>query len=136
MTEITTYECDYCGEIFEDEEECVHHEWACRYAELVKTEKCEPLRLFDVLGAEINGFNYPNCDDIGAVEVYSNAWAQFINDYFEECGYEHPVRMVYDQCQAFGLWYYDSEYHYGDWRSYEEVLEDILSIGKKFGKGA
>ncbi len=136
MTEITTYECDFCGQVFDDEEECIRHEWKCRYEELLKTENCEPLKLWNVLGAEINGFDYPKCDDIGAVEIHSYAWAQFINDYFDYMGYEHPVKIKMGLIDYYGLWYYDPEYHYGEWRSYEEVLEDIQAIGKKFNQGA
>ena len=40
------------------------------------------------------------------------------------------------QVQKYGMWFYDSEYRYGEWRSYEEVLEDIQAIGKKFNQGA
>ena len=136
MTEITTYECDYCGEIFEDEEECIRHEWKCRYDELMETDHNEPMKMYNLEGEEIEGFNYPTCDEIGAVEIYSYAWAQFINDYFEYCGYELPVRIVMGQVEKYGLWYYDPEYHYGEWRSYKEVLEDIQAIGKKFNQGA
>lgn len=136
MTEITTYECDFCGQVFDDEEECVHHEWKCRYEDLCKSENCEPLKLFNLDGKEINGFNYPKCDEIGAVEIHSYAQAQFINDYFDEMGYEVPIKIVMGLIDYYGLWYYDPEYHYGEWRSYEEVLEDIQSIGKKFGVGA
>lgn len=136
MTEITTYECDYCGQIFDDEEECIHHEWICRYNDLCKTEDCEPLRLWEVDGAEIKGFDFPSCDDIGAVEIHSLAWAIFINDYFEENGYEKPIKCHGGMIDYEGLWYYDHEYHYGEWRSYDEVLNGILEIGKKFEKGA
>ena len=59
MTEITTYECDFCGQVFDDEAECIDHEWKCRYEDLCKTENCEPLKMFDVFGKEINGFDYP-----------------------------------------------------------------------------
>lgn len=136
MTEITTYECDFCGQVFDDEEECAHHEWKCRYEDLCKTENCEPLKLYNLDGTEVNGFDYPICDNLGAVEIYSYAWAQFINDYFEEMGYEVPIRIVMGQVERYGLWYYDPEYRYGEWRSYEEVLEDVQEIGKKFGVGA
>ena len=37
MTEITTYKCDFCGQVFDDEEECIRHEWKCRYEDLYKT---------------------------------------------------------------------------------------------------
>jgi hypothetical protein len=136
MTEINTYKCDFCGQTFDDEEECIYHEWKCRYEELCRTENCELLRLFYVGGDEIDGFNYPDRDEIGAVEVHSYAWAQFINDYFDEQGYEGPIHIVMGQVEHYGLWYFDPEYHYGEWRSYEEVLEDIQEIGKKFNQGA
>ena len=84
MREITTYECDFCGQVFDDEAECVHHEWKCRYNDLCGTENCEPLKMWNLEGYEIEGFDYPECDEIGAVEIHSYAWAQFINDYFED----------------------------------------------------
>ena len=136
MTEITTYKPDSCGQVSDDYDDCCPHEWKCRYEDLRGTENCEPLKLFDLEGKEIEGFNYPKCDEIGAVEIHSYAWAQFINDYFEEMGYDVPIRIVMGQVERYGLWYYDPEFHYGAWRSYEEVLEDIQKIGKKFNQGA
>lgn len=136
MIEITTYKCDYCGEIFNDEEECLHHEWKCRYLDMCAEEDCDHLRLFNLYGTEIQDFSYPDCDEIGAVEVNSYRQARFINDYFEECGYVPPVRIDCGIVETYGLWYYDPEYHYGEWRSYSEVSEDIQKIGKKFNQGA
>ena len=52
MTEITTYECDFCGQVFDDEAECIHHEWKCRYEELCKSENCEPLIILNVMKLE------------------------------------------------------------------------------------
>lgn len=136
MTEITAYKCDLCGQIFNDEAECDRHEWECRYKELCKTEKCEPLKLWNAFGVEINGFDLPNCSDIGAVEIHSYAWAQFINNYFIEMGYEQPICTIKGQIEYCGLYYYDSKYYDGEWRSYKEALEDIQKIGKKFNQRA
>ena len=69
------------------------------------------------------------------MEFHSYLQAQFINDYFDEIGYEVPIKIVMGLIDHYGLWYYDPEYHYGEWRSYEEVLEDIQEIGKKFNQG-
>ena len=33
MTEIKTYKCDFCGQVFNDAEECICHEWKCNYEE-------------------------------------------------------------------------------------------------------
>ena len=136
MIIIKTYKCDFCGQVFDDEEECIHHEWKCKYEELCRSENCEPLKLFNVEGEEIKGFDYSKCDEIVAVEIHSYAQAQFINDYFEEMGYEVPIKIVKGLIDHYGLWYYDPEYHYGEWRSYEEALEDIQKIGEKFNQGA
>lgn len=136
MREITTYECDYCGQVFDDEAECVHHEWRCRYNDLCGTENCEPLKLFTPEGERIEGFEYPECDEIGAVEIHSYAWAQFINDYFEDMGYEKPIKINNGIVERYGLWYYDPEYHYGEWRNYDKILKDILDIGVKFNQKA
>ena len=136
MTEITTYKCDFCGQVFDDEQECIHHEWKCRYEDLCKNENCEPLKLFNIDGEEIKGFDYPECDEIGAAEVHSYTQAQFINDYFEEQGYEKPVKINNGIVSHYGLWYYDPEYRYGEWRNYEEILKEILDIGVKFNQRA
>ena len=136
MTEIKTYKCDFCGQMFDDVEECIHHEWKCRYEDLCKSENCEPLKRFNVEGEEIKGFDYSKCDEIVAVKIHSYAQAQFINDYFEEMGYEVPIKIKMGQVEHYGLWYYDPEYHYGEWRSYEEAIEDIQKIGEKFNQGA
>ena len=136
MTVIKTYKCGLCGQVLDDEEECIHHEWKCKYEELCRSENCEPLKLFNVEGEEIKGFDYSKYDEIVAVEIHSYAQAQFINDYFEEMGYEVPIKIKMGQVEHYGLWYYDPEYHYGEWRSYEEALEDIQKIGEKFNQGA
>lgn len=44
MTEITTYKCDFCGQVFDNEEECSNHECQCRYEALREAENCEPLK--------------------------------------------------------------------------------------------
>lgn len=136
MTEITTYKCDFCGQVFDDEQECIHHEWKCRYEDLCKNGNCKPLKLFKVDGEEIDGFNYPDCDEIGAIEIYSYTQAQFINDYFEEQGCGSPIRIVDGFVESYGLWYFDSEYLYGDWRSYEKALKNVQNIGAKFNQRA
>lgn len=134
MTEITTYTCDFCGQVFDNEVECSNHEWQCRCEALREAENCYPLKLFNNVGAEINYLNCPECDEIEAVEIHSYAQAQFINDYFNRQGYGEPVKIVSGQVEHYGLWYYDPNYWHGAWRSYEEVLEDIQSIGKKFNQ--
>ena len=35
MTENTTYICDYCGKVFDDEDDCYRHEWEHKF-ELLK----------------------------------------------------------------------------------------------------
>ena len=40
MTEIKTYKCDFCGQVFDDEAECIRHEWKCRYEDLRRTDTC------------------------------------------------------------------------------------------------
>ena len=70
MTVIKTYKCDFCGQMFNDEEECICHEWKCRYEDLCKIENCEPLKLFNVEGEEIKGFDYSKCDEIVAVKIH------------------------------------------------------------------
>lgn len=136
MTEITTYKCDFCGQEFDDEQEYIHHEWKCRYEDLCKNGNCKSLKLFKINGEEIDGFDYPDCDEIGAIKVYSYAQALFINDYFEEQGCGSPIRIVDGFVERYGLWYFDPEYLYGDWRSYEKALKNIQNIGAKFNQRA
>lgn len=136
MTEINTYKCDFCGQVFDDEEECHIHEWECRYKELCLNENCKHLRLWTIDGNEIKNFGNFSCGVIGAIEVHSYQQAQFINDYFEEFWCQLPIRIKDGIVKHYGLWYYDPDYGYGDWRSYEEVLGNIQEIGKKFNQGA
>ena len=75
MIEIKTYECEFCGQVFEDAEECIRHEWKCNYEELRKIENCEPLRLFNLEGEEIKGFDCPVCDEIGGIMTLTIAMA-------------------------------------------------------------
>ena len=34
MTKNTTYICDYCGEVFDDEDDCYRHEWEHKFEQL------------------------------------------------------------------------------------------------------
>lgn len=136
MTKITAYKCNYCGQIFDNKKECMHHELQHKYEELKKSENCEFLKFFDKDGEEINIFNYPSCDDIEAVEIHSFAQGQFVNDYFNAQGYNSPIKIKDGQIKHFGLWYFDPDYYYNPWLSYEEALEDIQKIGKKFNQRA
>ena len=37
MTEIKTYKCDFCGQVFDGEAECIRRECKCRYVDLRRT---------------------------------------------------------------------------------------------------
>lgn len=134
MTELTIYKCDYCGQEFDDYDDCRRHEWGCRYNDLMANDD-NRLKIYNQAG-DLLAFNSnidPDC--IWAIRVNSYADAQFIDDFFEEMGYEKPIKIINGVFNSPGLYYF-CEDDYGTWKYWIEEHEKLNEIKNKFSTGA
>lgn len=134
MTEWSVYKCDYCGREFENEDDCRRHEWDCRYDDLMAGEN-NRLEIYNQAGYQMLFNSSTDPDEIWAVHVNSYADAQFINDFFEENGYEKPIKIINGVFNSPGLHYF-CEDGYGNWKYWTEELEKLDEIKHKFSTGA
>ena len=74
-------------------------------------------------------------DEIWAVRVNSYADAQFIDDFFEESGYEKPIKIINGVFNSPGLHYFCEDGD-GTWKYWTEEHEKLYEIKNKFSAGA
>lgn len=130
MTELNIYKCDYCGQEFDDEDDCWRHEWGCRYENLMIDDN-NRLRIYNQTGNLLAFNSGLGPDDIWAIRVNSCADAQFIDDFFEEMGYEKPIKIVNGVFNSPGLYYF-CEDRDGTWKYWTEEHEKLNKIKNKF----
>lgn len=130
MTEWSVYKCDYCGQEFDDAEDCRRHEWGCRYNDLMLGDD-NRLEIYNQAGDRMTFTTHISPDDIWAIRVNSYADAQFIDDFFEENGYEKPIKIINGVFNSPGLHYF-CEDGYGTWKYWIEEHEKLNEIKNKF----
>lgn len=99
MTEVTTYKCDYCGEVFQFEDDCVRHE-----REHVENQLYKRIVMLGADGSVLSGFDENTIEAsfyICAADADSfNALA----DVFDEYGYNSP-RDFFGQPKSYPVCY-------------------------------
>lgn len=125
MYEFYTYECEYCGTRFDNEEDCREHEIARQFEE-VRDE----YRAFNEGGEQIE-LNTSNLEDVYFLEVSSvkafDLLIDAFNDYsmsanpLESSTVENPPVMVY---------WNDSAY---EWVDFTKKLEEVKKVAEVFG---
>lgn len=121
MTELTTYICDYCGEEFEDAEDCRLHEREEAYKEFEKD-----VVLFDENREPINGC--PTDRDLegcSAIWVNTKEAFDYVNQLFDNKGY-YGIPYLSGEFPA--LYYYRNE----EWAILDEDFQELLSLKNKF----
>ena len=114
----TLYICDYCGTVFDDEDECREHE-ELELAEQVKGK----VRYFDYTGKELSATADPaNIDYFWVADM--DAFS-YVDNYFCECGYAKPSL---DTPYRKGDFYYDGDI----WRNVEELRNHLIEIQEVF----
>lgn len=121
MTEVTKYVCDYCGEEFEDEEDCLAHEMR-----ELKNSAINDIHIADKFGHSLildddalGRMMYVSIDTADAAEV--------INNMLDEAGYETISR---ETKRTIGKFYYDEDDDF--WHSFEEIEEKYNKIAGIF----
>ena len=127
MTENTTYICDYCGKVFDDDDDCYRHEWEHKFESLknrVKFMKEENGVLIELpLACEsIDECTVIYCDGT------DKAW-----DILEEAFYWEGYHCVSKYMRAEGhLFVYDRDTD--DWFCLEEKLNYFAKLNAEANK--
>lgn len=121
MLEITTYQCEFCGKMFENDWDCIDHEDAHKRKDAeghieMWNDEGEPLPLDQTEQA----FYVHIVDDIGR---------DYLEEQLNRGGYSTPA---YDTGEGVGYFYYDGGS--GDWHLANDILEQANKILSIFGK--
>lgn len=113
-----TYTCDYCGKIFDDEDECRKHE-VKEFAQRVENK----VMYFDCNGKRLSTDVSPNFIDY--FWAVNETAFEYVDDYFDSCGYSRPsIDTPYKK----GDFYYDGDI----WRNVEELKNQLIEIQEVF----
>ena len=127
MTENTTYICDYCGKVFDDEDDCYRHEWEHKF-ELLKN-RVKFMRVKNGVLIELP----LACESIGECTVIycdgtDKAW-----DTLDEAFYWEGYHCVSKYMRAEGhLFVYDRDTD--DWFCLEKKLNYFAKLGAEANK--
>ena len=127
MTEHTTYICDYCGEVFGNEDNCLRHEWEHRF-ELLKNrvkfmrEKNGVLIELPLALNSVDECTVIYCDGT------DEAW-DIIKDAFDWQGYSYPAKDIRVDGHIF-IYDYDED----DWFCLEKKLDYFAKLNAEVNK--
>lgn len=140
MIETRIYKCEYCGAEFDDEYEAHCHEWVCRYKD-VSQRKGSCLGFYREDGTEIK-FDvqtvYDDLEDVVAFIVGNDSDVKFVISLFGWIGYDAPFCAIANKAHPnyYGLWWFDPEFHYGEWVRVDDQIKKWVGIENKFIKDA
>ena len=125
MTEIYYFQCDYCDATFQDEYECLKHEWENhRYPKIAKD-------LVFLKDRRQIPFTYDmDINRIDCFKVYSQEAAIFINAYFLDRGYDMPI--IYQKGTSdlpLGAYYWDDTKNGAYVNAMDKIIQILNSIG-------
>ena len=127
MTENTTYICDYCGKVFDDEDDCYRHEWEHKF-ELLKN-RVKFMRVKNGVLIELP----LACESVGECTVIycdgtDKAW-----DILDEAFYWEGYHCVSKDIRAEGqLFIHDLKTD--DWFCLEEKLNYFVKLNAEANK--
>ena len=124
MTEIHHYVCDYCGKIFDDEDDCHAHEIEERMGNLVDEialydELYQPIAFKDLISHKVR------FDDIYYVIIQNKEAGEALNDFIEnELGYSfyQETGMPTSYPCVLGFWQGDC------WQNLTEMRDRIEAV--------
>ena len=127
MTENTTYICDYCGKVFDDEDDCYRHEWEHKFESLKNRVKF--MRVKDGVLIELP----LACEFVDECTVIycdgtDEAW-----NILDEAFYWEGFCCVSKDIRAEGhLFVYD--HGANDWFCFEKKLEYFIKLSTEVNK--
>lgn len=127
MTENTTYICDYCGEVFDDSEDCFQHEWEHKF-ELVKN-RVKFMKEKDGIFIELP-LTCESADECTIIYCDGTDEAlDIIEEAFDWRGYGYPTKDI----RADGhIFVYD--YDTSDWFCLEKKMNYFVGLSNKINK--
>lgn len=127
MTEHTTYICDYCGEAFDDEDNCFQHEWEHKF-ELLKNRikfMREKNGVFIELPLALESVD--ECDVIYC-DGTDESW-NIIEEAFDERGHCCVLKDIRANGHIF-VYDYDAD----DWFCLEKKLDYFVKLSTEINK--
>ena len=127
MTTNITYICDYCGKVFDNDDDCYRHEWEHKF-ESVKN-RVKLMRERDGVFIELPlALEYIDDCTIIYCDNTDEAW-NIIEEAFEQRGYGYPAKDI----RADGhIFVYD--YDTGDWFCLEKKLNYFVELTSKLNE--
>ena len=127
MTEKTIYICDYCGEVFGNEDNCFRHEWEHKF-ELFKN-RIKFMREKNGVFVELP-LTYESVDECTIIycDGTDEAW-DIINEAFDLRGYSCPEKDIHADGHIF-IYDYDAD----DWFCLEKKLDYFIKLNAEINK--
>lgn len=126
MIERCYYECEFCQELFDTEEECITHEIKHRCDEFKGQFHC-----YDINGIEMEYNNY-TADEVYYFEVSSPAAMKLIHEIYNEYACVDSPMYVYEADYPVNFLYYSTENNKWENLTTEfNRLKEIENIFKK-----
>ncbi len=127
MTEHTTYICDYCGKVFDDDDDCYRHEWEHKF-ELFKN-RIKFMRVKNGVLIELP----LACESVDECTVIycdgtNEAW-NIIDEAFEQMGYCCPAKDIRADGHIF-VYDYDED----EWYCLEKKLNHFVELNTEINK--
>ena len=127
MTENTTYICDYCGKVFDNDDNCYRHEWE---------HKFEPFKNRIKFMTKENGvfielpLAYESVNECTVIycDGTNEAW-NIVDEAFEQRGYVHPTEDIHADGHIF-IYDYDAD----DWFCLEKKLNYFTKLNAEINK--
>lgn len=130
MKEVYYFECEVCGERFDDSFKCRFHE----LSHMTDNFSHDELMMWNSDGERISledlKANYRVLDDIFAVETTNETAREYLREMFDEIGQHSPYDLNKHPNED-GLIFWDED----DWVSYEDKLAEVMEIRKVFSVG-
>lgn len=127
MTEHTTYICDYCGKVFDDDGDCFQHEWEHKF-ELLKN-RVKFMKEKNGVFIELPlAFEYIDDCTIIYCDGTDEAW-NIIEEAFDWRGYGYPAKDIRANGHIF-IYDYDTS----DWFCLEKKLDYFTKLSAKLNK--
>ena len=127
MTEHTTYICDYCGEVFGNEDNCLQHEWEHRFELLKNRVKFMRVKSGVLIELPLALNSVDECTVI-YYDGTDEAW-DIIKDAFDWRGYGYPAKDIRADGHIF-IYDYDED----DWFCLEKKLDYFAKLNAEVSK--
>ena len=127
MTEHTTYICDYCGEVFDNEDNCLWHEWEHRFELLKNRVKFMRVKNGVLIELPLACKSVDECDVIYC-DGTDEAW-NILDEAFDYRGYYCVSKYIRADGHIF-VYDHDAD----DWFCLEKKLDYFVKLNAEVSK--